>query len=61
MDGLEFEFLKKQEVFPIPKRPYWLWTPPTLQSNGHHEFFLGIKRPWRAVDHSSPSSAEVNE
>jgi len=59
LDGPGFEFQKEQEIFPAPKRPYWLWGPSTLQSNGHHDSFPGLKRPGRAVDHSSPSSAKV--
>ena len=59
LDGPGFEFLKVQEIFPAPKRPYWLWGPPILQSNGHHDSFPGVKRPGCAVDHSSPSSAKV--
>jgi len=37
------------------------WGPPSLQSNGYQVSFLGIKQPWRGIDHPPPSHAEVRE
>jgi hypothetical protein len=46
------------EFFSSP-RSNLLWDPPSLQSNGTRNCFLGVKRPGREADHSPPSSAEV--
>jgi len=35
------------------------WSPLNLLQNGHQEFFPGLKRPAREVDHSIPSRVEV--
>jgi len=37
------------------------WGPPSLLYNGYHVFPGGKVRPWRAADHSPPSSATVME
>jgi hypothetical protein len=41
-----------------PDRP---WDPPSFLYNGYRDSSLEVKRPGRAVDHPSPSSAEVKE
>ena len=43
-----------------PKRPDRVWGPSSLAFNGYRGSFQGVKRLGRAVDHSPPSSAEVN-
>ena len=45
-------------LYTRPDRP---WGPPSLLSNGYRSFFQGIKRPRHGVDHSPPSSAEVED
>jgi hypothetical protein len=47
------------EFFSSTPPPDRHWGPLSLQSNGYKESFLGVKRPGRETDHSSPSSAEV--
>jgi hypothetical protein len=42
-----------------PKRPHWLWGPPSLVFIGYLVYFPVVKRSGCGVDHSSPSSAEV--
>jgi hypothetical protein len=42
-----------------PQRPYRLWGPFSLISNGYRAVFPGVKQPGREADHSPPSSAEV--
>ena len=37
------------------------WGPPSLLYNGYRVFFLGVKGPWRSVDHPHQSSADVKE
>jgi hypothetical protein len=49
--------LNESSLPPCPER---LWGPPSLLSNGYGgALSLGVKRPGRETDHSSPSSAEV--
>jgi hypothetical protein len=48
-------------VFSSPHRPHRLWGPPSILSNGYRGFSWGVKRPRREVDHSPPTSAEVNK
>ena len=46
-------------IFPIgPERPRG---PPSLLYKGYWVSSAGVMRPWRGVDHSPPSSAEVKE
>jgi hypothetical protein len=45
--------------FSSPPRPYRLWVPPSLLYNGCQGLSLGVKRPRREANHSTPSSAEV--
>jgi hypothetical protein len=47
------------ESFSSPPCPEGLWGPPSLLSKGI--LSLGVKRPGREADHSSPSSAEAKE
>jgi hypothetical protein len=42
-----------------PKRPNWLWGPPSRLFKGCRGAVPGVKRPGRDVDHLSPSSVEV--
>jgi len=42
-------------------RPNRSWWPPSLLYNGNRVSLPRIKRPGRGVDHSPPSSAEVEE
>ena len=47
------------EIFcTCPDRP---WGPPSLLYDGYRVFPRGKVRPWRAADHSPPSSATVME
>ena len=41
--------------------PDWPWGPPSLLYSGYRVFPGGKVRPWRAADHSPPSSAAVME
>jgi hypothetical protein len=43
----------------LQNRPEGFWGQTSLLFNGNRGAFLGIKRPGREVDHSSPSRAEV--
>ena len=47
--------------FSSPKRPRRLRGPSSLLCNGYRRPFQVIKRPWRDVDHTSPSSGEINK
>jgi len=54
-----------RDPFPVGTRffarPDRRWSPPSLLYNGYR-VFPGCKvRPWRAADHSPPSSAAVME
>jgi hypothetical protein len=42
-----------------PERPDRLWGPLSLLFSGYRGSLSRVKRPWREVDHSRPSSAEV--
>jgi hypothetical protein len=42
-----------------PEHPGWLWGPANLLSNGYWEAFFGVKQLDHEADHSSPSSAEI--
>ena len=42
-------------------RSDWPWGPPSLLYNGYRVFPGSKVRPWRAADHSPPSSAAVME
>jgi hypothetical protein len=49
-------------IFTSPCRPYRLWGPPSLLSNGYRGTLCpGVKRPGREADHSPPTSAEVKK
>jgi hypothetical protein len=47
------------KLFSYPKRPAWLWGPPTLLFNKQWVSFLRVKQPEREVNLPSPSSAEA--
>jgi hypothetical protein len=54
------------KIFSSPKRPVWLWGPPSLLVNGYWGYFPGggggEKRRGHEFNHQlHPSSAEVNE
>jgi hypothetical protein len=38
---------------------YRVWGLPSLLFNGYGDYFPGVKRPERDVDHSPPSNADV--
>jgi hypothetical protein len=60
IDDVGFEKHRVCKFFCPPPRPDRLWGPPSLLSDGKQGLFLcGVKRPGRETDHSSPSSAEV--
>jgi hypothetical protein len=49
-------------IFSFPRRPDWLWGPPSLLCNGYAGALSpGLKRPGREADHSPPSSTEVRK
>jgi hypothetical protein len=49
-------------IFSSPRRPYRLWGPPNLLSNGYRWLFSsGVKRPGREADLSPPTSAKVKK
>ena len=54
LDGPGFKTRNEQEIFPISKT-----SKPALGPT--HRSFLGVKRPGRDADHSSPTSAEVKD
>jgi hypothetical protein len=33
------------ELIPLQKRPYWVWSPPRILFSGYRRFFPGVKRP----------------
>ena len=43
-----------------PKGVDSLWGSPSLPFNGYRGYFPGVKRPGLRVDHSPPSSEEIN-
>jgi len=42
-----------------PECPDWSWDPPSQVFIGYWGYFVAVKQPEHAVNHSSPSSAEV--
>ena len=42
-------------------RPHRPWDPSSLLYNEYRLYFPGVKRPGRGVNHTPPSSAEVND
>jgi hypothetical protein len=52
-----------QEFFFMMPCPDWLWSPPSLLSNGYWQFFPGggVKRQRHEADHPPPSSAKIKE
>ena len=59
LDGLGFVSWQGQNVIFSSKRPYRLWSPPSLLFNGHWGSFPGVERSGLEGGHSLPSSAEV--
>ena len=49
----------KSLFFP-PKRPDWLWDPPSLPFNGYGGSFPGVKRPGSDANHLRPSCVDVD-
>ena len=48
-----------KRVFSSVGRPNRPWRPPSLLFNWYREFFPGVKRPGRQVNHSPPSSDDI--
>jgi hypothetical protein len=48
-----------KRCFSSSQRSDRLWGTRNFLSNGYRGLFLGVKRPGREADHSSPSNAEV--
>jgi len=46
--------------FTLLNHPMWLWNPPRLLFSAYQGSFLQIQ-PGHEVDHSPPTSAEVNK
>ena len=57
LDGPEFNS-RSENLFLSPG-PGRLWGPPNLHFSGYQRSFSRVKRPYRDVDHSHPSSAEI--
>jgi hypothetical protein len=58
-EGVRVRVPVGQIIFSSPSRPYRLWGPPSLLSNGYRGFFPGGKDTGREADHSLPTTAEV--
>ena len=50
---------RDNRFFSSPKRQDRLWGPPSLPPNGYRDYFPGIKRPDREVNHPPSSRAET--
>ena len=61
LNGSGFKSRYKQKIFFPPKRPDWLWGPPSLLFNRYGGYFPGIKRPEHELDNPPPYSNEVKE
>jgi hypothetical protein len=52
-------FCSDKRFYSSPKRPDMLWGPPSPLRSVYRGSSPGLKRPGRDIDHSSLSSAEV--